>query len=138
MKSLIQKYMMAIVAVMMIVGFSAFKVVETHTNKQSYQYRWYELVETDETQPGQQMLASGIPISIPPETSEEDCARTDNTGDFCAVLIEFELETTNFVLEETDVADAIAQHAKARRVATNVIAEDEDLDGYSKLYVENP
>lgn len=132
MQKIIKSYMMAIVAVMLVIGFSAFKVVESHNNMLLPQYRWYELIETNSTDPSQQMLVSGTPISPPPETSAEDCAKTENNGDFCAVLIEFEPGTSSFILEDTDVANAIDLHDTAVRIATNVEAHDDDEDGYAK------
>lgn len=83
MKTLFNKFMMAMVAVVMVIGFSAFKMVE---KSKSSQTDWYEVGPRSDNPAVLEIkgLYSGIPVE---GTDSQNCA-TDNEGEICALLIE--------------------------------------------------
>lgn len=83
--------------------------------------------------PSQLTLASTSPMSSPPDaTNSEACAQALNDGHYCAVLVEFASDATDFTLSGTSLADAISNNAKAIGVADGSGSEDEDGDGYAR------
>lgn len=135
MKNIIIKHAMALVAIV-IAGTTlmSFGISKYHSAKNDEPiYKWYELVETPNSSASSQQLASSAPLPSPPqETHPSDCARKDNTGNFCAVVVEFEPDATNFTLSGTDLEDAINSNSKAVGIASNNSDVDEDEDGYSR------
>jgi len=99
---------------------------------QSFEYRWYELEPTMDDNPSQQTLADVNPISAPLPTDTLNCAQELNDGEFCAVAVKFEANTTDFTLEGDDLAEAISNHSSAISIATGVTTVDIDGDGYSQ------
>ncbi len=113
------------------------KKVKSNEEKtfQTRVYRWYELTPTSSIDTTFQILASGTPLTVaPPNTNSTECAKTLNTGNFCAVLIEFPSGTTgsDLNLPSGSVKNAIDMTV-ALRVATGVTAQDPDGNGYSRL-----
>ena len=84
---LVKNYFMAIVAMVMVVGFSAFKVVDTLTDDP--ESGWYEVTIDPEypTDESKQTLSS-IPGGIPPNIDEFNCALT-NSGYRCSIYLTF-------------------------------------------------
>lgn len=100
-------------------------------------YRWYELIQTSSADTSVQVLASGTPLSPaeePDEDNPSECAKQNNFGNYCAVLIAFPPGTSgpSLTLPSGTVGFAIA-NSTAIDVATGVTAQDPDGDGYSRL-----
>src|SRR5690554_6104154 len=89
MKNLIQKYFMAIVAVMMVVGFSAFKVIDTMgVPNDKPENGWYNINITDDEvdydEPWNQTIGT-----FKSETLDPGCSPL-NEEEPCAVYLEFD------------------------------------------------
>ncbi|SKB95089.1 hypothetical protein SAMN05660841_03213 [Sphingobacterium nematocida] len=109
------------------------KKVSAEANAFAPVYKWYALIPTSNTSTSAQQLLTGSPMSSPPsQTNPLDCARENNAGDFCAVIVEFAPGTTNFTLSGTDLQDAINNHTDAVGIASSNPDVDEDQDGYSR------
>lgn len=100
MNKVIKKYMMAIVAVMLVIGFSAFKVAET-VNSVS-QTDWYHVGPNDVTSI---LEVKGI-MSAPPLAGEDDdsCA-TENEGEICAIELKVQSSAPSPIGEPLDNID---------------------------------
>lgn len=96
-------------------------------------YQWYELVPTSSNNPSSQQLVSSTPMASPPAQADpSDCARENDSGEYCAVAVEFAPGTTNFALSGTDLQDAINNHPDATGIASSNPDVDENQDGYSR------
>lgn len=111
------------------IGFQSF---QKKAEVQTYEYRWYALMPTSDSDPNNQTLASVNPISAPLSTDNTDCAQKDNAGDFCAVAIKFAPGTTNFTLPSTNLASSLSTHPDVSGIATSNTAVDADGDGYAQ------
>lgn len=87
MKKILKQYMMAIVAVMLVVGFSAFKVVENSST--APQDGWYDVTidPLDPDNESKQTLSSSLG-DTPPNIDEFNCA-ISNSGDRCSIYLTF-------------------------------------------------
>lgn len=95
---------MAIVAVMMVVGFSAFKVSES--KRATY---WFTLEKIDSglpTTPDNMRIVDYLQGFTPPATSFTACA-LDNNGDLCHIGVDLSGVLPQN-LENMDVEDALA------------------------------
>lgn len=76
---------MAIVAALVITGFSAFKVKEKFDTPQS---GWYEVTVNPSNPSNESLQTIGSLISTPPTSSPTECAQT-NDGNRCAIHLTF-------------------------------------------------
>lgn len=96
-------------------------------------YKWYQLVETTNSTPAGQTLASLTPMSSPPPANDAfNCAQNSTAAKYCAVVIEFPEGTLDFNLSETNLQNAIDNHSTTISVASGNTAVDVDGDGYSR------
>lgn len=100
----IHKFTMAIVAVVMIVGFSAFKMSET--KRATY---WYTLEKINPglpTTPDNMRIVDYLSGFTPPQSSFTACA-LENNGDLCHIGVDL-LGRLPQDLVDMDVEDALA------------------------------
>lgn len=103
MKTLFNKFMMAMVAVVMVVGFSAFKMTNKSLSSNTVD-GWYE-VTIDPLDPNDEskQLISSTPGATPPNDDEFGCA-INNSGYRCSIYLSFHGATS----VPATVADALA------------------------------
>lgn len=109
-------------------------VPEVKSEKLGPIYKWYPLKPTDKATANQQELASDQPmLTAPPSGTGTNCAQNNNTGDYCAVLVEFAPGTTDFTLSDQVKLDvAISGNPDAIGVANQTGTPDPNGDGYSR------
>lgn len=89
---------MAIVAVVMIAGFSAFKIADNAINSQ--QPVWYEVGERTD---GSGVLeVKSIMSSTPQEGTDPDGCATDNPGEICAIKLALQPTAPNPIGYDVD------------------------------------
>ncbi|MDR6786467.1 hypothetical protein ABIE26_005346 [Pedobacter africanus] len=106
MKNLLSKInkvgLFAFVLGLLLIGTqSAFKVAKLTPPADG----WFEVTVIDPMQSHSDPtnLAFGTRIDEPDETNEEGCARTGNTGDLCAVFLDFTVSATAVPAKISDV-----------------------------------